>query len=187
MAPSRKTSRKAGRKGKESRKTSRKASRKGSRKASRKGSRKGSRKNGRKARKGSRKQSGGSMAESLAQGVDFASRHTNQHGGAYTALGGAPLGLNDLGLSAQLRTEARTGVLDGFIAEAATQRDPGQAGGRRKSKKSKKSKSKSKKQRGGALPAWTQGAPVDQQEILLPRSLALRAGTSDFSNPLLKD
>ena len=142
-----------------------------------------SRKNRKSCRKnrryGSRRQEGGS--QSLSQGQQFASYHTNQHGGAY--LTGAPVSaITDSSLSADLRSFARVDSLDASIRDASMQRDldqvqvhAPQAGGRRKSKKSKK-------QRGGALT----GAPLSQSNMLLSASDAAKAGTADFSNPLLK-
>ena len=234
----RKASRKA------SRKNMRKASRKNMRKASRKNMRKASRKNMRKAsrkcwsRKASRKnmrrnrrQHGGgvAMAQSLAQGRQFAEIHRAQHGGAM--LSGAPLSaITDSMLPGDLRSFARIGGLDDSIAAAATQRDPdqmpAQKGGRRskasrKNKDSRKNKGsrkasrkakgkkasrkakgkkasrkakgkkasrkssrknrKNRKQYGGAM-----GAPYNQPTMLLSASEAAKAGTADFSNPLLK-
>ena len=237
MPPSRKNTRKVSRKAsrKASRKDSRKASRKDSRKASRKDGRKSGRKDGRKAsrrcytrkNRSARKQAGGAN-ESLAQGAEFLSRHTNQHGGAL--LTGAPVGYTGM-LPTELRMVARVGGLDGFVADAATQRDPdqlplavpAQKGGRRSSKKSKAAKSKaakskaakskaaksskkskaaksskkskaaksakksskkSKKQAGGFRSI--EGAPYGQSPMLLSASQAAKAGTADFSNPLLK-
>ena len=127
------------RKSKASRKGS-KASRKGS-KASRKNSRKASRKNSRKAsRKASRRcWSGGaqdiapaevndhSMAAasrlSLAQGSDYETLHSNQHGGM------APVGETGM-LDESLRATARIGVLDQSLSAIQGMSD--QSGGRRK-------------------------------------------------------
>ena len=183
-------------------------------KSTRKGSRKGSRKASRKDRK-DRKQTGGNpMEQSLAQGRQFAEIHSAQHGGAY--LTGAPISQIDGSmLEPGLRDFARVGGLDASVAEASTQRDPdqmAQSGGRRNRKASKKSKKstgrkaskkskkstgrksskKSKKNRkagsrrsrqaGGALT----GAPFNQPTMLLTSAEAAKAGTADFSNPLLK-
>ena len=94
-----------------------------------------------------------------------------------------------------LRDFARVGGLDASVTEASTQRDPDQIaqnGGRRnrknkKSKKNRKASKKSKKNRksrqaGGALT----GAPFNQPTMLLTSAEAAKAGTADFSNPLLK-
>jgi hypothetical protein len=148
------------------------------------------------------------MAQSLAQGRQFAEFHKNQHGGA---LMGAPLSEIDGSMLPQdLRSFARVGGLDESIAAAATQRDPDQVsvqqGGRRRngrksrkasrknrkaSRKNKKNSRKSsgknsrrnRKQRGGSL----SGAPYNQPTMLLSASAAAKAGTADFSNPLLKN
>ena len=209
------------------------------------------------SRKGNKKQKktrsrrsqygGGAASLSLPQGVDFASRHTNQHGGAL--LTGAPVGYTGM-LPPELRMVARIGGLDESIAAAAGQRDPdqmplpvpAQKGGRRgsrksagrKSRKAKRSTRKSKrtsrksrksgrkerksgrkcsrksrksgrksrksgrksrksarksrksarKQHGGHR--VLEGAPLSASTSLLPSHLAAKAGTADFSNPLLK-
>ena len=214
------------------------------------------------SRKGNKKQKktrsrrsqygGGAASLSLPQGVDFASRHVNQHGGAL--LTGAPVGYTGM-LPNELRMVARIGGLDESIAAAAGQRDPdqmplpvpAQKGGRRrksagrksrktarkskrssrktgrKSRKScrksgrkerkssrkssrksgrkssrksgrkssrkerksgRKSGRKSRKQHGGHR--VLEGAELSASTSLLPPHLAAKAGTADFSNPLLK-
>ena len=193
----------------------RKASRKNMRKASRKNSRKNMRKASRKcwSRKASRKNmrrnrrqhgGGGAMRLGLAQGEQFAEIHRAQHGGAM--LSGAPLSaITDSMLPGDLRSFARIGGLDESIAAAATQRDPDQmplqTGGRRArnsrknrnsrkasrknkkaSRKSSRRNRKNRKQYGGAM-----GAPYNQPTMLLSASEAAKAGTADFSNPLLKN
>ena len=154
--------------------------------------------NSRKAnsRKGpSRKQSGGAN-ESLNQGIEFASKHVNQHGGAL--LTGSPVGYTGM-LPDELRMAARIGGLDASLRETAGMSDSplAQKGGRRNtrksskkskksSKKSKKSSKKSKKssrQSGGSRSL--DGAPIGESPMLLSPSQAARAGTADFSNPLL--
>jgi hypothetical protein len=172
--------------------------------------RKNSRKNMRRSRRNSRRQhgGGGAMPLSLAQGRQFMDMHKAQHGGAM--LSGAPLSaITDSMLPGDLRSFARIGGLDASIADAATQRDPDQMplqkGGRRskasrKNKGSRKGKGKkasrkgkkasrkskgsrkSRKQYGGAM-----GAPYNQPTMLLSASEAAKAGTADFSNPLLKN
>ena len=189
-------------------------------------SRKG-KKNQRKSRSRScrRQYGGGAASLSLPQGVDFASRHVNQHGGAL--LTGAPVGYTGM-LPPELRMVARIGGLDDSIAAAAGQRDPDQmplpvpaqkGGRRRKSKRSsrksrktrktkrsnrksrkcsrksrksgrksrksgRKSRKSARKQHGGHR--VLEGAPLSASTSLLPSHLAARAGTGDFSNPLLK-
>ena len=178
----------------------RKASRKGNRKnrtASRNNrkNRTASRKNRKSCRKNKKQAGGNPMAQSLDQGKQFMDFHKNQHGGAY--LTGAPLSQIDGSmLEPGLRDFARVGGLDASVTEASTQRDPDQMpsqnGGRRnrknkKSKKNRKASKKSKKNRksrqaGGALT----GAPFNQPTMLLTSAEAAKAGTADFSNPLLK-
>jgi hypothetical protein len=204
---------------------------------SRKGNKK--QKNQRKSRSRKSQYGGGAASLSLPQGVDFASRHVNQHGGAL--LTGAPVGYTGM-LPSELRMVARIGGLDDSIAAAAGQRDPdqmplpvpAQKGGRRrksagrksessrksgrKSESSRKSKRntrktsrksrksgrksrksgrksrksgrksrkerKSRKQHGGFR--HLEGAELSASNSLLPPHLAAKAGTGDFSNPLLK-
>ena len=152
-------------------------------------SRKGNKKQ--KKSRSRRRQHGGAAASlSLPQGVDFASRHMNQHGGAL--LTGAPVGYTGM-LPPELRMVARVGGLDDSIAAAAGQRDPdqmplpvlAQKGGRRRKsgRKSRKSR-KERKQHGGFR--HIEGAPLSASTSLLPPHLAAKAGTADFSNPLLK-
>ncbi len=195
-----------------SRKNYRKASRKASRKNYRKASRKASRKNYRKAsRKNYRKNSrrneyenslmmGGKydpMEISLDQGREYNDIHKNQHGGG--ALSGAPVDY-EMRLDPALVPSSRTGPLDAAIAEIQGMSDfapSAQTGGRRHrksrkgrkaSKKSRKASRKSKKSRktrrmrGGALA----GAPYNSPSMLLSPFQAAKAGTADFSNPLLK-
>jgi hypothetical protein len=152
----------------------------------------------------------GGANHSLAQGAEFLSRHTNQHGGA---LVGSPIDYTGR-LPDELRMAARVGGLDESFRAASGMSDTEmpQKGGRRarkstrkvrkskkskksKSKKSKSKKSKSKKSRskkskksrsrqsGGAR---YEGAPLSQSPMLLSPSQAARAGTADFSNPLLR-
>ena len=215
--PSRKVYRKS-RKDRKSRKTERKAERK-------------SRKN--------RKQYGGNpMAQSLAQGEQFAKIHSAQHGGAY--LTGAPLSeIDGSMLPSDLRSFARVEGLDASINDAAAQgpdqataqmpaQMPAQTGGKRSRKsrknrkasrknrkserknrkserknrkserknrkserkscrksgrKSSRKNRKSRRQAGGSLA----GAPVTWESRFLSDSDAAKAGTADFSNPLLKN
>ena len=196
---------------------------------SRKGNKKQKKTRSRKTRSRRSQYGGGAASLSLPQGVDFASRHVNQHGGAL--LTGAPVGYTGM-LPNELRMVARVGGLDESIAAAAGQRDPdqmplpvpAQKGGRRKSKrgsrktvrKSRKSKRSSRKtgrksrkcsrkerksgrkerksgrkerksgrkQHGGFR--TLEGAELSAPTSLLPPHLAAKAGTADFSNPLLK-
>jgi len=159
-----------------------------------------------------RKHRGGAydpMAASLAQGKQYAELHSTQHGGG-AALVGAPVGDQGL-LPDDLRVAARIAPLDARLGEISGMSDqPTVApmkGGRRKSrragKKSKKSrkgrkaskksrkgrkaskksrKAGKRKMRGGAYSP----APYNAPTMLLSSSEAAKAGTADFSNPLLK-
>ena len=101
-----------------------------------------------KSKKSKKTQRGGAN-ESLAQGAEFLSRHTNQHGGAL--LTGSPVGYTGM-LPDELRMAARVGGLDESLRATAGMSDtdmPFQKGGRRSTRKvtrkAKSAKSKSKK------------------------------------------
>ena len=174
--------------------------------------RKASRKSKKRSVRRRRSQKGGNYNPgqlNLIQGQQYRNTHSTQSGGG-SALYGAPVGDSGM-LPADLRIAARIGPLDSATAEISGMRDEGtvapaapatQSGGRRRSrrsskksrksrkasKKSKKSKSRKTKssrrrrQRGGALT----GAPYNAPSMLLSPAAAARAGTADFSNPLLK-
>ena len=106
-----------------------------------------SRRQSRKQRQSRNRQQGGSaMSQSLAQGRDFLSHHTEQHGGGAMIVG-APVG--DTGvLEGGLRSAAGLGKMDEAFSAIGGMKD--QAGGRRRSRarKSRKSqKSRSRQQR----------------------------------------
>jgi len=186
--------------------------RKNSRKNSRKGSRKANRKN---TRKNKRQSGGNAMQQSLAQGIQYlggapGSPKYNMAGGAYTPLGGAPVG--DTGvLDAALRDIARVGPLDHKLTEIVGMRDPDQpggsmSGGRRRNRKNRKDSRKNRKnsrknsrknrknsrknrknsRRQGGGGHWSP-SPIGAPNMLLSQSEAAKAGTADFSNPLLKN
>ncbi len=151
------------------------------------------------------------MALSLAQGRQYQELHQNQHGGSSTQMAhGAPVGYDGM-LPADLRASARVeptfsamqqiqGMSDMPQATTTTQ----QTGGRRrksktrksKSKKSKKSRKGSKKSRKGSRKSRKGSrksrkmrggmAPYNSPSMLLSPAMAAKAGTADFSNPLLK-
>jgi len=204
--------------------------RKNSKRSSKRSNRSSKRSNRKNTRK-NRRQSGGNNF-SLRQGQEFASYHTQQHGGAYTPIHGAPLDYS-AALPAELRDSAHLGGYDKYYQEASGMSDttpatvpmPEQKGGARRSSKrsskkaskkskkaskrksSKRSSKKSKKaskrsnkksskrksskrsnrrnnrQRGGRMLG---NSPVDSPTMLLTPSEAAKAGTGDFSNPLLK-
>ena len=69
----------------------------------------------------------------LAQGGQYASFHANQHGG----MAPYPGGVTDTLLSQDLQASARVLPLNGYLADIRHVRDPGQAGGRRRSRNSR--------------------------------------------------
>jgi len=170
--------------------------RKNSRKQNaRKNMRKNMRKNTRKNRRANLMYGGNPMQLSLAQGREFAEIHREQHGGG-APLMGAPVGYTGM-LDESLRASARIGPLDASYAEVRGMSDIAspavmeQKGGRRrrgtrkfkkashKSKKaSHKNYRKNRKMSGGS-------APIDASFDLLSPSMRMKAGTADFSNPLL--
>lgn len=130
------------------------------------------------------------MKLSLLQGMEFDEIHKNQHGGG-APLMGAPVGYTGM-LEDSLRASARVGPIDSSLSEIRGMSDnampeldvatPKQSGGSRKNKKAsrknKKASRKNRKMSGGA-------APIDASFELLSPAMRMKAGTADFSNPLL--
>ena len=190
------------------------AQRKGSRKAGRKADRKGSRKSRCGGMWGGEYNP---ATLSLDQGKQFLDNYPTQRtqsGGAYGNYSGLGAPVGDQGLlDPALRDMARIQPLDTKLTEINGMRDPDQvssiptmSGGRRKnakksrkaskksrkaSKKSRKASKKSKKsrkQRGGSYGNYSgSGQPLSAPNMLLSSSEAAKAGTADFSNPLLKN
>ena len=194
------------------RKSSRKDSRK-NRKSSRKDSRK-NRKSSRKMNMRRMNYFGGSnnsMELSLAQGRQYQELHQGQHGGSQMAVG-APVGYSGM-LPDDLRASARVeptfssfqqiqGMSD--MPQAST--PTAQTGGRRRKaskksrksskksrkaskksrKASKKSRKSSKKTHKGSRKMRGGMAEINSPTMLLTPAMAAKAGTADFSNPLLK-
>jgi hypothetical protein len=195
---------------KDSRKN-RKSSRKDSRK-NRKDSRK-NRKSSRKSNMRRSNYFGGynPMELSLAQGRQYQELHQGQHGGSSMQMAhGAPVGYSGM-LPDDLRASARVEPTFASFQQIQGMSDmpqaPQQTGGRRRkaskkskksrkaskkskksrkaskksrkaSKKSKKSSKSSRKMRGGM-------AEISSPTMLLSPAMAAKAGTADFSNPLL--
>ena len=103
------------------------------------------------------------MAQSLAQGQQFANMHANQHGGGALDAGPFPGAVTEQALlPPNLMNAARVAPLNAALTAIANMKDPGQAGGARKrrgrkaSKKGRKGRKASRKsrrtrrQRGGA-------------------------------------
>ncbi len=100
---------------------------------------------------------GGMMAQSLAQGQQYANIHANQHGGGGLDAGPYPGAVTDQSLLPDsLKAAARVAPLDSALSAIANMKDPGQAGGgrrRRGSKKSRKARKGSRKARKGSRKA----------------------------------
>lgn len=126
-----------------------------------------SRRHSRKHRTHRRKQRGGNsvpgstggdpmkamMAQSLAQGQQFASMHAQQHGGAVLDAGAYPTAVTEQALlPPNLMNAARVAPLNAALTAIANMKDPGQAGGgkrkgRKGAKKSRKGRKASRKGR----------------------------------------
>ena len=178
--------------------------------------------NSRNSRRNSRSQRGGngwSAQQSLNQGKEFASFHTNQHGGAQVPLGGAPVD-HDSVLPGEMRDSAGLAQADGHFRAVGGMSDaaapaPAQKGGRRNSRRNRSRNSRSRnsrnrnsrnsrnrnsrnrnsrnrnrnsrnrnRQSGGSHSGFN-GAPVSNSFNLLESGQYSKAGTADFSNPLL--
>jgi hypothetical protein len=114
----------------------------------------------------------------LAQGNQYAGFHAAQHGGEAPF----PGGVTDSLLPRDLVSFSRTAPLDKYLADALPVRDPGQMGGRRRSRKNRKNRKASRKNRkasrknrrnmrGGAFSP----APADAPGMLLDASDAAKA------------
>jgi len=104
------------------------------------------------------------VAQSLAQGQQFASMHAKQHGGAALDAGPFPGAVTEQALiPANLMNAARVAPLNSALTAIANMKDPGQAGGARrrkgrkmsrkgykKSRKTSRKSRKTRKMRGGA-------------------------------------
>jgi len=178
-----------------------------------------SRSRSRRSRRSRRSQRGGngwSAQQSLNQGKEFASFHTNQHGGAQVPLGGAPVDHDSL-LPGEMRNSAGLAQADGHFRAVGGMSDaaapppaaPAQKGGRRSRNRSnrsrnrnsrnrsrnrnsrnrsrnrnRKSRNRRNRQSGGSHGGFN-GAPVSNSFNLLESGQYSKAGTADFSNPLL--
>lgn len=91
------------------------------------------------------------VAQSLAQGQQFAAMHANQHGGGGLDAGPFPGAVTEQSLlPANLMNAARVAPLNAALTAIANMKDPGQAGGgrrRRGRKASKKARKASRKGR----------------------------------------
>ena len=125
--------------------------------------------------------------DNLSQGQQFLSMHRTQHGG----MSPYPAGVTDSVLSGPMIASARTGPLDGAIAQIQGMQDGGK---RRKGKKHSRKhkggrrsrKHRGKKHRGGAH-SGAVGAPLSENPMLLPAGMdkqaALHNEWQDAKNP----
>lgn len=119
------------------------------------------------------------VAQSLAQGQQFANIHANQHGGGLDA-GPFPGAVTEESMLPQnLQAAARVAPLNAALNAIANMKDPGQAGGARKRKgrkMSKKARKTSKKSR----KASKKGRKASRKT---GRSRRMRGGAAYDSNP----
>jgi hypothetical protein len=88
----------------------------------------------------------GMMAQSLAQGQQFAKMHAAQHGGGALDAGPFPGAVTEQSLiPANLAAAARVAPLNAALNAIANMKDPGQAGGARKGRKGRKASRKARK------------------------------------------
>ena len=114
-----------------------------------------------------------SQADSLAQGKQFASIHSSQHGGSAPY----PNGVTGSVLSGSMVDSARTGPLDAALAQIKGMQDGGRRGRSRRGRSTRgrkgRSRSQRRKHRGGAV---LHGAAVSENSMLLPQGLEKQAG-----------
>jgi len=124
------------------------------------------------------------LAQSLAQGQQFASMHAKQHGGAALDAGPFPGAVTEQALiPANLMNAARVAPLNSALTAIANMKDPGQAGGARRRKGRKASKKgrkasrkmrRTRKMRGGAA-YDSNPAPFGGPSMLLDSSQMTKA------------
>lgn len=115
----------------------------------------------------------GMMAQSLAQGEQYANMHANQHGGALDA-GPYPGAVAEQSLiPANLAAAARVAPLNAALNAIANMKDPGQAGGARKGRKGRKASRKGRK-------ATRKGRKASRKNRKTRR---MRGGAAYDSNP----
>lgn len=115
----------------------------------------------------------GMMAQSLAQGEQYANMHANQHGGALDA-GPYPGAVAEQSLiPANLAAAARVAPLNAALNAIANMKDPGQAGGARKGRKGRKASCKGRK-------ATRKGRKASRKNRKTRR---MRGGAAYDSNP----
>ena len=144
------------------------------------------------------------MKLSLAQGQQYQELHKEQHGGSSSQMAvGAPVGYSgmlpdDLRASARVEpTFASFQQIQGMSDMPQAPTPTAQTGGRRRkaskkskksrkaSKKAKKSRKSSKKSHKGSRKMRGGMAEINSPTMLLTPAMAAKAGTADFSNPLL--
>jgi hypothetical protein len=121
------------------------------------------------------------MAQSLAQGQQFANMHANQHGGA-AALDAGPFPgavTEQALLPPNLMNAARVAPLNAALTAIANMKDPGQAGGARKRKGRKASKKGRKASKKGRK-ASKKGRKASRKSR---RTRRQRGGAAYDSNP----
>jgi hypothetical protein len=123
----------------------------------------------------------GMVAQSLAQGQQFANMHANQHGGALDA-GPFPGAVTEQALlPANLWNAARIAPLNAATDAIANMKDPGQAGGARK--KHRKGRKGTKKSRKGAKKSRKGSKKSRKASRKSRKTRRMRGGAAYDSNP----
>jgi len=116
------------------------------------------------------------MAQSLAQGQQFANMHANQHGGGALDAGPFPGAVTEQALlPANLMNAARVAPLNAALTAIANMKEPGQAGGARKRKGRKASKK--------ARKASKKGRKASRKSRKSRKTRRQRGGAAYDSNP----
>ena len=127
------------------------------------------------------------VAQSLAQGQQFAAIHANQHGGGLDA-GPFPGAVTEQSMLPQtLHAAARIAPLDSALNAIANMKDPGQAGGARKGRKGRKATKKSRKGRKASRKAAKKSRKASKKSRKGSRkskkTRRMRGGAAYDSNP----
>jgi hypothetical protein len=130
----------------------------------------------------------GMMAQSLAQGQQYANMHAAQHGGGPLDAGPFPGAVTEQSLlPANLATAARVAPLNAALNAIANMKDPGQAGGARRGRKGRKASRKGRKASRKGRKASRKGRKATRKGRKASRknrkTRRMRGGAAYMSNP----
>jgi hypothetical protein len=130
----------------------------------------------------------GMMAQSLAQGQQFAKMHAAQHGGGGLDAGPFPGAVTEQSLiPANLAAAARVAPLNAALNAIANMKDPGQAGGARRGRKGRKATRKGRKATRKGRKATRKGSKATRKGSKASRknrkTRRMRGGAAYDSNP----